>query len=106
MRYIAVYKDKLVYIFACASRSSQNSIPQHDRIFISTVQTLRSLKPSEFPLAEPYRIHVVAAPQGATMTQMAQGSPIQKDPVQVLRLLNDLYPSKDPAPGKPVKIVD
>ncbi len=106
VRYIAVYKDKLVYIFACASRSSQNSIPQHDRIFISTVQTLRSLKPSEFPLAEPYRIHVVAAPQGATMTQMAQGSPIQKDPVQVLRLLNDLYPSKDPAPGKPVKIVD
>ena len=106
VRYIAVYKDKLVYLFAGASRSSQNSIPQHDRIFISTVQTLRSLKPTEFPLAEPYRIHVVAAPQGATMTQMAQGSPIQKDPVQQLRLLNDLYPNKDPAPGTPVKIVD
>ncbi|HZF26350.1 MAG TPA: M48 family metalloprotease [Steroidobacteraceae bacterium] len=106
VRYIAIYKDKLVYIFACASRSNPNSIPQHDRIFLSTAQTLRALKPSEFPLTEPFRIRVVKAPPGATMEQMAQGSPIQKDPVQMLRLLNDLYPKKDPEPGKPVKIVN
>jgi predicted Zn-dependent protease len=106
VRYIAVYKDKLVYIFAASSRSSQDSIPQHDHIFLSTVQTLRALKPSEFPLTEPFRVHVVKAPQGATMEQLAQGSPLQKDPVQMLRLINDLYPNKNPAPGAPVKIID
>ena len=39
------------------------------------------------------------------MVQLAQGSPLQKDPVQMLRLLNDLYPNKEPAPGNPVKII-
>jgi predicted Zn-dependent protease len=106
VRYIAIYKDKLVYIFACASRSNPNAIPEHDRIFLSTAQTLRSLKPTEFPLTEPFRIRVVKAPQNATVEQMAQGSPIQKDPVQQLRLLNDLYPNKNPEAGKPVKIVN
>jgi predicted Zn-dependent protease len=105
VRYMAVYKDKLVYIFAASSRSSQNSIPEHDRIFISTAQTLRALKPTEFPLTEPLRVHVVKAPQGATVEQLAQGSSIQKDPVQQLRLINDLYPNKNPAPGGPVKII-
>ena len=64
------------------------------------MQTLRALKPSEFPLAEPYRVHVVKPPQGATMAQLAQSSPMQKDPVQMLRLINDLYPNKDPAAGQ------
>ena len=40
------------------------------------------------------------------MTQLAQGSPLQKDPVQMLRLINDLYPNKEPTPDKPVKIID
>ncbi|HKE45877.1 MAG TPA: M48 family metalloprotease [Steroidobacteraceae bacterium] len=106
VRVIAIYKDKLVYIFKGASRSNPNAIPEHDRIFLSTAQTLRALKPTEFPLTEPFRIRVVKAPQGATVEQLAQGSPIQKDPVQQLRLLNDLYPNKNPDAGKPVKVVN
>jgi predicted Zn-dependent protease len=106
VRYAAVYRDKLVYVFAAASRSSQASIPAHDRVFLSTFQTLRPLKPSEFPLAEPYRVRFVKAQQGTKIEQLATGSPIQKYPVQTLRLINDLYPNKEPAAGQVVKVVD
>lgn len=106
VRYAAVYRDKQVFVFAAASRSSQDSMPAHDRIYLSTFQTLRPLKPSEFPLAEPYRIRLVKAQNGTKIEQLAKGSPIQKYPVQTLRLINDLYPNKEPAPGHIVKVVD
>ena len=106
VRYAAVYRDKLVFIFAASSRSSQESIPAHDRVFLSTFQTLRSLKPSEFPLAEPYRIDLVKAQNGTKMEELAKDSPIKKYPVQTLRLINDLYPNKQPEPGRIVKVVD
>jgi predicted Zn-dependent protease len=106
VRYAAVYRDRLVYVFAAASRSSQASIPAHDRVFLSTFQTLRPLKPSEFPLAEPYQIRLVKAQSGITVEKLATASPIQKYPVQTLRLINDLYPNKNPDPGQIVKVVD
>ena len=106
VRYAAVYRDKLVYVFAAASRSSQDAIPAHDRVFLSTFQTLRPLKPSEFPLAEPNRIRLVKAQSGTNIEQLATGSPILKYPVQTLRLINDLYPKKEPEPGQIVKVVD
>jgi predicted Zn-dependent protease len=106
VRYAAVYRGKLVFIFAASSRSSQDSVPAHDRVFLSTFTTLRSLKPSEFPLAEPYRIDLVKAQTGTKMEELAKDSPIKKYPVQTLRLINDLYPNKDPQPGRIVKVVD
>jgi predicted Zn-dependent protease len=106
VRYIAFYRDKLVYVFACASRSSQNDLPADDRVFMSSVQTLRSLKPSEFPLAEPYRIRTIVADANTRMGNLAKNSPLTKFPEQTLRLINDLYPKKEPAPGDPVKIVE
>jgi predicted Zn-dependent protease len=106
VRYAAVYRDKLVFIFAASSRSSQESIPAHDRVFLSTFQTLRSLKPTEFPLAEPYRIDLVKAQNGTKMEDLAKDSPIKKYPLQTLRLINDLYPNKQPEAGRIVKVVD
>jgi len=38
--------------------------------------------------------------------QLAKGSPILKYPVERLRLLNDLYPDKEPTPGAAIKVVD
>jgi predicted Zn-dependent protease len=40
------------------------------------------------------------------MAALAKSSPIEKYPEQVLRLLNDLYPDKEPKPGQLLKIVE
>ena len=42
----------------------------------------------------------------ARIEQLAQGSPLRQYPVERLRLLNDLYPNKEPTPGELVKVVD
>ncbi len=105
VRYVAVFRDKMVYIFAAASRSSQEGIPEADRIFMSTAQTLRGLKPSEFPLTEPNRVHIEQADASTRMGVLARSSPIPKYPEQILRLINDLYPNKEPVPGQMVKVV-
>jgi predicted Zn-dependent protease len=43
---------------------------------------------------------------GTRIEQLAKGSPIVQYPVERLRLLNDLYPDKEPTPGEVVKVVD
>jgi predicted Zn-dependent protease len=106
VRYTVIYKDKLAFVFAGASRSSSNGLPSQDRIFVSTAQTLRNLKPSEFALAEPYRIRIVNADQDTKIAALAKDSPIPRYPVQTLRLINDLYPNKEPPAGTQVKVVE
>ncbi len=41
-----------------------------------------------------------------TSRALAKNSPIPKYPVERLRLLNDLYPDKQPVPGEKLKIVE
>lgn len=106
VRYVALYRDKQVYVFACASRSSQDGLPAGDRIFLSSAQTLRALKPSEFPLAEPYVIRTVTADANTKMAKLAKDSPLTKHAEAQLRLINDLYPKKEPKAGELVKIVE
>jgi predicted Zn-dependent protease len=105
VRYAALYRGNKIYVFAGASRSSQNGVPAADRIFLSTVQTLRGLRPAEFPLTEPNRIHVIKADTATRMAQVARGVPIPKHPEQTIRLMNNLYPNKEPTPGQYIKTV-
>lgn len=106
VRYIALYRDKRVFVIAGASRSSQSGVPAADRIFMSTAQTLRGLKPAEFPLTEPHRLRIVTADANTRIADLAKEAPIPKYPVQILRLINDLYPNKEPTPGDFVKVVE
>jgi predicted Zn-dependent protease len=106
VRYAAVYRDRSVFIFAAASRSSVNGLPAGDRVFLSTAQTLRNLKPAEFPLTEPYRVRIVKADANTRMETLAKDTPLQKYAVEQLRLINDLYPNKQPQAGDSVKTVE
>jgi predicted Zn-dependent protease len=72
---------------------------------MSSIKTFRRLKENEFALAEPYRIKLVKATEATRVADLAKGSPIEKYPVESLRLYNDLYPNKEPSPGQLVKVV-
>ena len=63
------------------------------------------MRPSEFALAEPHRLHVMRAGEGTTMEALAKDAPIEKYPLQQLRLFNSLYPDGEPKPGDLVKTV-
>ena len=43
---------------------------------------------------------------GTRIATLAASSPIEKYPAERLRLLNDLYPDREPTPGQWLKIVE
>jgi predicted Zn-dependent protease len=103
-RYVVIYYNNLAYIFAGASKAS-SKVPSADPLFMSTIKTFRRLKQNEFALAEPYKIKVIRATETTRIADLAKSSPVPEYAAQQLRLLNDLYPDKEPKPGQLIKIV-
>ena len=106
VRWIAVYRGESVFIFAGASRSAMNGVPEIDGLVMSVATTLRDLKPSEFPLAEPYRIKIVKATDKTNLADYAADMPEDKFKKETLELINAMYPNKEPAPGQLFKVVE
>jgi predicted Zn-dependent protease len=106
VRWIAVYRGDSVFIFAGASRSAMNGVPEVDGLVMSVATTLRGLRPSEFPLAEPYRIKVVKATDKTKLSDYAADMPEDKFKKETLELINAMYPKKNPQSGELFKIVE
>ena len=103
-RIVVVKYANLYFVFMGASRSA-GLVPDGDRLFLSSAQTFRRLRGDELERAEPDRIRVIEAPEGATMASLAAGSPLKRYPVEQLRLFNRLYPQGEPAAGRLLKVV-
>ena len=104
-RYAVVYLDGMAYVFRGATRMAAG-FTAADPLFLSSVKTFRRLKDTEFALAEPTRIDLVKATPQTRIQGLAQSSPIRPYPAEQLRLLNDLYPDKEPTPGQVLKVVN
>jgi predicted Zn-dependent protease len=103
-RFVVIFYNNLAYIFVGASKGS-SGVPSADALFMSSIKTFRRLKQNEFELAQPFHITTIRAKEGTRIEDLAKNSPLPKYPVETLRLLNDLYPDKQPKPGQLVKIV-
>jgi predicted Zn-dependent protease len=106
VRWAVMYRGQSAFIFAGASRSALDGVPEVDGLIKSTALTLRGLKPSEFPLAEPYRIKVVKATNQTQISDYAQDMPEDKFKKETLELINAMYPNKEPKSGQLFKIVE
>jgi predicted Zn-dependent protease len=104
-RYAVIYYNGLAYVFMGATRLAA-AMPSTDPVFMSSIKTFRRLRDNEFKLAEPNRIVLTKAGPQTRIEVLAAKSPIKKYPAERLRLLNDLYPDKEPAPGQWLKVVD
>jgi predicted Zn-dependent protease len=105
MRVAVVYFNNLAYVFRGATRTGA-ALSASDPVFLSSIKTFRRMKESEFALAEPNRLRIVRAAADTRIENLAKSSPIKKFPVERLRLLNDLYPDKEPVAGQQLKIVE
>jgi len=106
VRWAVIYRNQSAFIFAGASRSALDGVPEVDGLIKSTTLTLRGLKPSEFPLAEPYRIKVVKATDATKLSDYVQDMPEDKFKKETLELINAMYPNKKPQSGQLFKIVE
>jgi predicted Zn-dependent protease len=73
---------------------------------MSTIKTFRRMKQTEFAQAEPLKIKIIRADENTRVADLAKKSPLPKYAEQQLRLLNDLYPDKEPKPGQLIKVIE
>jgi predicted Zn-dependent protease len=106
VRWITLFRGGQAYLFAGASRSSRNATPEADGLFLSVAQTLRSLRPSEYPLAEPFRLRVKKATADTRLETYADSVPVSRYQKEELLLLNGLYPDRKLAAGDLYKVVE
>jgi predicted Zn-dependent protease len=104
-RSAVVYYNGLAYIFTGATRLNA-AFAGSDAVFLSSIKTFRRLRDNELQLAEPNRLKLVKAGAGTRIATLAASSPIEKYPAERLRLLNDLYPDREPTPGQWLKVVE
>ena len=107
VRWAAVYRGESVFIFAGASRSAMNGVPEVDGLIMSVATTLRGLRPSEFPLAEPYRVKVVKATDKTKLSDYAGGHARRQVQERNARAhQRDVSEQEAPPPGQLFKIVE
>ena len=106
VRWIVLYRGRSAYLFAGASRSARASVPEADGLFQSVAETLRGLKPTEYPLAEPYRLRVRTATAGTKLEDEAASVPVERYQKEELLLINGLYPDRKLRPGDLYKVVE
>ena len=103
-RVTVIYFNNLAYVFAGTSKASSGA-PNADPVIVSSIKTFRRMKENEFALGEPRKIILVRGAPGTTVEDLAKTAAIEKYPADTLRLLNNLYPDKEPQPGQLIKSV-
>jgi predicted Zn-dependent protease len=106
VRWAVLYRDKSAFLIGGASRSSASGVPIDDGIFMGSIQTMRHLKPSEYPLAQPYRLKIVTATAATKIEDYVKNMPGEKFKKEELELLNGLYPKREPKAGDSLKVVE
>lgn len=103
-RVAVLLQEQRAYLFVAAVRG-RTSLDAHDETFLKVIKSLRPLTAAERRLAQPLRLHLVKAQSGQGMAALARQSKLPGDAQATLRLLNNLYPAGEPAPGSWLKVV-
>src|SRR5437773_8623144 len=106
VRWAVLYRGTQAFVIGAASRSSENYAPLDDGVFMSSIETMRDMKPAEYPLAEPYRIKIITADEKTKLEDYSKDVPVEKFKLEELRLMNALYHKGEPKPGDLVKVVE
>ena len=104
IRYAVVNRGDDAYIFAGTARSSERA-GKYEEAILATAKSLHPLTGAEKKLAQEKKLDIIRAPRGTTWADLARRSPITNYPEEQLRLLNDQYPSGEPATSEIIKIV-
>ena len=105
VRWAVLYRGTQAFVVGAASRSSEAGAPLDDGVFMSCIETMRDMKPAEYPLAEPYRLKIIQATEGTRIEDYAKDMPVEKFKREELQLINGMYPKGEPKPGDFIKVV-
>ncbi len=104
-RVAAVFLGKNAFLIGGQARSGaalQRALPEIN----AAIASFRPISDADRKLARPLTLRVINAPRGTTFADLARNSPLGKNAVAHLRLINGLYPGGEPVAGQPLKVVE
>jgi Zn-dependent protease with chaperone function len=72
----------------------------------TAINSFRSISDGERRMARPLTLRVINAPQDTRFADLARTSPLPRNALSHLRLINGLYPDGEPKPGQPLKVIE
>ena len=104
-RAAVVFLGKSAYLIGGQAKTA-GAMQQALAAINATITSFHAMSETERNSARPLTLRVINAPPGATFAELARSSPLGKNAVSYLRLLNGLYPQGEPAAGQALKIVE
>lgn len=104
IRYTVIYRGEKAYLFQ-ATTKDKNTHARFDPDFIRVATSFRQLSDTDKVKAEPQRIRLHRVAAGESIESLTEDSPIPVYAAQQIRLLNNLYPDKQPESGQLIKLV-
>ena len=104
-RAAVLFLDKRAYFVGGQARSDaalQKALPEIN----ATISSFHALTDTERNSMRPLTLRIINAPAGATFAELAKNSPLGRNAVAQLRLLNALYPNGEPVAGQPLKVIE
>ncbi|MCX7135419.1 MAG: M48 family metalloprotease [Proteobacteria bacterium] len=104
-RAAVVFLGKSAYLIGGQAKT-EGAMQQALAAINATITSFHAMSETERNSERPLTLRVINAPPGATFAELARSSPLGKNAVSYLRLLNGLYPQGEPAAGQALKIVE
>jgi len=104
-RAVVIFLNKTAFLIGGQAKSGaamQQALPE----FNATITSFHALTDAERSSVRPLTLRIVNAPRGMAFADLARNSPLGKNAVSHLRLLNGLYPNGEPVAGQPLKVIE
>ena len=103
VRVAVIYYKLYAYVFRGEVVDGDNFIEQ-DALFIDAIKTFRPISRAEIAGQKPQRVHYIRATGNTTFSGLAKVFDLSKKDVDILRVINGLYPAGEPSAGDIIKV--
>ena len=100
-----IQHGRKMYILQGIAQTPQALAAERESM-LSAIRSFRALSERERRELRPLEVHIITARAGDSYAELARRSPLGKNAESYLRLMNAQYPSGEPKPGQPIKIVE
>ncbi len=87
---------------AKTAQAMQRALPEIN----AAINSFRTIGDAERALARPLTLRVINAAKDTRFAELARHSPLGKNAVSHLRLINGMYPNGEPLAGQPLKVIE
>ncbi len=98
-----IYYKLYAYVFRGEVVDGDNFVEQ-DALFMDAIKTFRPISRAEIAGQKPQRVHYIRATGNTTFSGLAKAFGLSKKDVDILRVINGLYPAGEPSAGDIIKV--